>query len=184
MKKILYLLMAFAVMSVAASCAQSGDKKDGKDSVDQQYMEDINAGEEPVTLAEEAAATEQSGIATMDERAAVADLTNDNAYRPDTKVNRVTVLDFNATWCGPCKKFAPAFEKAAEVYGNQVDFYSVDVDQNPQTAKAFGVESIPTVVFILPDGTIKTYVGTADLLSEDSNAPVSEKFEKLVKSYL
>lgn len=173
-------------MSLTA-CAQSGDSKSDADSTaekSQQYMEDINAGEEPVTLAEEAAATEQSGIATMDDRAAVAVLADDNTFRPDKKVNRLTILDFNATWCGPCKLFGPAFEQVAEMYGNQADFYSVDTDENPETTQAFGIKSIPCVVFIKPDGTITKYVGTDDLLPSSPKAPVAEKFEKLVKSYL
>ena len=95
---------------------------------------------------------------------AVTELRNDNQIRPNMRVKRLTILDFNATWCGPCKQFHPAFNEAANKYGKKVDFISIDIDRNPQTARAFGVQSIPTVIFIYPNGRSKKYVGTQDLL--------------------
>lgn len=114
--------------------------------------------------------------ATMDDRQAVVDLHNDNLFRPDMKLDRPTVIDFNATWCGPCKQFAPAFHLAAEQLGQTVDFISIDVDENPKTAVAFGISSIPTVLFIKPDGSVKKYVGTGELLP-------AERFIELVKAW-
>lgn len=105
----------------------------------------------------------------------VVNLTNDNLYRPSKKVKKLTILDFNATWCGPCKQFAPAFHEGAAKFGAKVDFVSVDTDNNPATAKAFGVQSIPTVIFIYPDGKTKRIVGTQDLLP-------SEKFFTMVQN--
>lgn len=104
-------------------------------------------------------------------------LKDDNKYRPGMKVKRLTVLDFNATWCGPCKQFAPAFEKAATTYGNKADFISIDVDVNPKTAGAFGVSSLPTVMLIHPNGTTQTYIGTGEIL------PASQ-FLEIVKTAL
>lgn len=69
------------------------------------------------------------------------------------------VIDFNATWCGPCRKFAPVFDAAAEAYSGRAQFYSVDVDKHPRLAAQFGVQSIPTVAFLQPDGTVKVSVG-------------------------
>lgn len=177
MKKIYYFI-ASALTLTAVSCSQGGNTGEGTDTTKtedkQQYMEDINAGQEPAA---------QNEVATLDDRAAVAVLADDNAFRPGTKVTRPTVLDFNATWCGPCKLFAPIFDEVAEAYGNQVDFYSVDVDVNPETSGAFEIQYIPSVIVLLPDGTYKSYVGT-DSLIEDSTNPTPEKFEAIVKSYL
>lgn len=64
-----------------------------------------------------------------------------------------TVIDFNAEWCGPCKQFAPVFEAAAEKYDN-MDFVSIDVDENPEMAERYGVESIPMVVILNSDGEV------------------------------
>ena len=64
------------------------------------------------------------------------------------------VIDFNATWCGPCRMFAPTFAKMGKKYEGRIAFRSVDVDENPDMAAQFGVTSIPTVVYINADGEI------------------------------
>ena len=64
------------------------------------------------------------------------------------------VIDFNATWCGPCRMFAPTFAKMGKKYEGIITFRSVDVDENPDMAAQFGVTSIPTVVYINADGEI------------------------------
>lgn len=91
----------------------------------------------------------------------VITLHNDNAIRPGHKVKRLTIIDFNATWCGPCRAFGPIFKNAAARYVN-VDFFSIDVDDMPATARAFGVNAVPTLVFISPDGTERSYEGARD----------------------
>lgn len=93
----------------------------------------------------------------------VEELTDDNALRPDTKVSGLTIVDFNATWCVPCKQFAPVFHEAAGKYEG-VHFVSADIDKLPATAQAFQIEAVPTVVFIKADGTTMRFVGTEDLL--------------------
>lgn len=79
------------------------------------------------------------------------------------KTDKLMVLDFNAVWCGPCRQFAPAFEKAAEDYAGKAVFVSVNVDSCPEIAQQFGVQGIPHVSFVQPDGSVSTYVGTNEL---------------------
>lgn len=81
---------------------------------------------------------------------------------------KLIVLDFNATWCGPCRQFAPNFESVADKYRGQASFYSVDVDQNPRLAAQFNVQSIPTVVYIKPDGSTSSTMGYMDAAQFES----------------
>ena len=64
------------------------------------------------------------------------------------------VVDFWATWCGPCKKIAPDVEALAEEYKDQVIIGKCDVDDNDELTGKFGVRNIPTVLFI-KDGEVK-----------------------------
>jgi thioredoxin 1 len=64
----------------------------------------------------------------------------------------VSVIDFGATWCGPCQALAPAYEKLATEYAGKAALYKVDVDAEGDLAAAFDVMSVPTVVF-LKDGS-------------------------------
>ncbi len=63
---------------------------------------------------------------------------------------RPVVVDFWATWCGPCRMVAPELEKLAEKYENVLDIVKVDVDANPMISQAFGIQSIPTIAYFKP----------------------------------
>ena len=75
------------------------------------------------------------------------------------EAEKLVVLDFNATWCGPCRQFAPTFDKVAEEYADRAVFYSVDVDDHNDLAAQYNVQSIPMVVYLKPDGTYTSTVG-------------------------
>lgn len=75
---------------------------------------------------------------------------------------KLVVIDFNATWCGPCKSFAPVFDAVAEANQGKALFYSVDVDEHPDLAANYGVESIPMVVYLKSDGQYTSTVGYMD----------------------
>ena len=68
----------------------------------------------------------------------------------DAAVNAapLAMVDFWAAWCGPCKMLSPAVEELAEQYGDKVLVGKVNVDEEPDLARRFGVMSIPTVVFL------------------------------------
>ena len=60
----------------------------------------------------------------------------------------VAVVDFNATWCGPCRMLAPVLEEISEKYAGKASFYSVDVDESPELAAQYRVSSVPCLVLI------------------------------------
>lgn len=66
--------------------------------------------------------------------------------------DKPAIVDFYASWCGPCKTIAPIFEELAAEYGDQIYIYKVDTEEEQELAAAFGIRSIPTLLFIPMDG--------------------------------
>lgn len=71
------------------------------------------------------------------------------------------IVDFFATWCGPCKMFAPVFDEFAEEHG-EIECVKVDVDKNGDIAKRYGIMSIPTIVLFRNGEAAKKNVGTLE----------------------
>ena len=72
---------------------------------------------------------------------------------------RPAIVDFNATWCGPCKRLAPILNELSIEYKGKIDIYKVDVDNNPDLAKAFRISSIPALLFIPMEGDPQMLIG-------------------------
>ena len=62
------------------------------------------------------------------------------------------IIDFYADWCGPCKMVAPVLEELSEEYKDQLIVYKVDTDAEMELSSVFGIQSIPTFLFIGADG--------------------------------
>lgn len=76
----------------------------------------------------------------------------DQSQFDEVRKSKAAVVDFSATWCGPCQMLAPILDElSGEV--DFVDFYNVDVDENPDLAREFRIMNIPAVV-ALKDGQI------------------------------
>lgn len=69
------------------------------------------------------------------------------------------VIDFYATWCGPCKVYKPVFDKVAKEFAGNATFVRVDVDKCRSLAAQYNISSIPTTVILTPDGKTYTSVG-------------------------
>ena len=73
---------------------------------------------------------------------------NGQEFQAEAKAAEVAVVDFNATWCGPCRMLAPILETVSEEMAGQVSFYALDVDENPEIAAEYRVQSIPCLVLM------------------------------------
>ncbi len=70
----------------------------------------------------------------------------------DFKGKRPCIIDFYADWCGPCRKLSPILEEIAQEYNGKIDIYKVNVDNEGELASAFGITSIPTLLFCPMEG--------------------------------
>ncbi len=78
---------------------------------------------------------------------------NNQNFQNTIESNKVVLVDFWATWCGPCRMLAPTIEQIAQEYEGKAVIAKVDVDQNVEIAKQFGIMSIPTL-FSFKDGQV------------------------------
>ena len=69
------------------------------------------------------------------------------------------LIDFYADWCGPCKMVAPIMEELSEEYKGKVNFYKINTENEQELAGAFGISSIPSLLFVPKDGQPQMAVG-------------------------
>lgn len=89
----------------------------------------------------------------------VIELTDDNFEAEVLKSNVPVLVDFTATWCGPCKALAPVVEKIADEFAGTYKVGKLDIDDAPEVTKKFGVRSVPTVMVFAAGEKKNQHVG-------------------------
>ena len=173
MKKALALLMVAVVAWTMTDCSQNkqGRKADGPSA------QHAKGGKGQAMEGQSRAAKPGDGkvneLTTADFKKKIMDYEK----HPDEWVfegDRPVIIDFYATWCRPCKMTAPVVEELANDYRGTIDFYKVDIDQEQELAAAFGIQSIPTFLFIPAKGTPTLQMG----------AMQKADFEKVIQSVI
>lgn len=75
---------------------------------------------------------------------------------------RISLVDFSATWCGPCKMLDPVLKQVSEDLEEKVEFYHVDVDESPEASSRFGIRGVPTMIVFHEGEEIDRMVGFRD----------------------
>ena len=167
MKRFLVIFLAATAMS-ASGCSKSG----------RQSTTHVDDGNEGSAIAVNASLTEESegkvNYLTADE---FREKVMDYVEHPQEWVfegKRPAVIDFYATWCGPCKMMSPVVEELAKEYKGKIDFYKVDVDKEKELSSVFGIQSIPMFLFVPVEGKPTVQLG----------AMQKAEFEEILKSVI
>lgn len=167
MKGFLMILLAVTAMS-ASGCSKNGQP--GSARVGNGDIDTVAAGD--VSLQEES-----EGKVNYLTAAEFREKVMDYVEHPQEWVfegKRPAVIDFYATWCGPCKMMSPVVEELAREYKGKIDFYKVDVDKEKELSSVFGIQSIPMFLFVPLEGKPAVQLG----------AMQKEEFEEIIKSVI
>ncbi|HEY7832205.1 MAG TPA: thioredoxin [Ktedonobacterales bacterium] len=89
----------------------------------------------------------------------LVEITDQNFEQTVLKSDKPVVIDFWATWCGPCRMVAPIFEQLSTEYGDRMVFGKLDTDANPDVSGQFAVYSIPTMIVFSGGQEVERTVG-------------------------
>ena len=147
MKKLLVILLI--TIAFLSSCGSSDNNKEAK---------------KQNTTTSESVAKEKTYVKVMSYNDFIKKVwdfeANPNEFT--FKGERPCVIDFYATWCGPCKMVAPILEKLAQEYDGKVDFYKVDTDKEQKLASILKIQYLPTVFFAKNGAQPDKSVGAKD----------------------
>ena len=91
----------------------------------------------------------------------MAKIITDANYAELLEAGTPVVIDFSATWCGPCKKISPIIDELADEYEGKVVIGKCDVDDNDELTSRVGIRNVPTVLFIKNGEVVDKHVGAA-----------------------
>lgn len=98
----------------------------------------------------------------------VTELQDEEFENKVLKADKAVMVDFWAPWCGPCKAITPTVDALGQIYSNQMNFFKVNVDENPVTPSNYDIKVIPTLIFFKDGKVVEKIIGmvTKDKLEE------------------
>ncbi len=143
------------------SCKGKGDNKDTKEITENKTENAENKTLESVTVLD---GGEVYVLTTAEFKSRIYDYSQSSEWK--FKGTKPCIIDFYADWCKPCKMVAPIMEELAKQYGSNVIFYKVNTDNEPDLANAFGISSIPSILFCPGDGS-QPQIATGAMAKEE-----------------
>lgn len=125
-------LIIASILTIATFTACAGNNKENKTENNNPIKENTNMGTIHLTKAE-----------------FLTKVANYEANPTEWKYlgDKPCIIDFYASWCGPCKTIAPILEELAKEYGDEIYIYKINTEEEQELAAAFGIRSIPTLLF-------------------------------------
>lgn len=145
------ILLILSLSMTLTACAQQNDNNASA----------MNNNNDPVALQSAQKPKVTDGVVNVINQDEFALLVNEwrQTSTWEFKGDRPAIIDFNATWCGPCRKLKPILDQLAKEYSGKIDFYSIDVDENRPLAMWFRISSIPMLLICPVDGKPQALVG-------------------------
>lgn len=104
----------------------------------------------------------------------MAQYINDSNFDEVLAQNALVVVDFSATWCGPCRMLAPIVDELADEYAGRIFVAKADVEEAVESAERFGIRSVPTILFFKNGEKVDQTIGAMP------RAKLIERFEALL----
>ncbi len=163
MKKIRnFIVVVIALAAISTGCSNSTAKTE-------------NPGANPdsgVTTKSAFSETKAIHLTNADFKSKVFDYEANKEWKYEG--DKPCIIDFYADWCGPCKKVAPILEELAKEYDGKIIVYKIDTEKEKELAGAFGIRSIPSLLFVPAKGQPQMAQG----------ALPKEQFEKIINEFL
>lgn len=159
MKKLAFLFSMLVCVALV-SCQSKADNSDNDSDDDK--TENVKGG----STSKDAASADEA-TSTAADYVTLEKLLDVAGAPGDVDVSKPLVIDFNATWCGPCKRFAPVYGAVSLEYSDKATFWSVDVDEYPEIAKLYSFQGIPCVVITFPAAMGREPVLTQGAMDEE-----------------
>ncbi|MDY6206677.1 MAG: thioredoxin [Prevotella sp.] len=138
-----------ALLAIALMVSSCGNAQGNKNESNKQEVTQEKKGSKKMNVIHLTKSEFMKRVANLDNPAAGWKFLGD----------KPAIVDFYATWCGPCKQMSPILDEIAQEYEGKIDVYKVDVDKEPELSQIFNIRSVPTLLFAPKEGKPQIMAG-------------------------